>query len=112
VDSVLAAYNAGSGNVSKWLNDEEYSCDNNTLSMIPYKETEDYLVRVKKSYNVYSKIYKQYIMNSKGSDSFYINILNNIRKIIKLAYNNMGKNIEGQKRHIHPYIWYFIVIYG
>ncbi|WP_313756299.1 lytic transglycosylase domain-containing protein [Tissierella sp.] len=83
VDSVLAAYNAGSGNVSKWLNDEEYSCDNNTLSMIPYKETEDYLVRVKKSYNVYSKIYKQYIMNSKGSDSFYINILNNIRKIIK-----------------------------
>ena len=30
-DLVLAAYNGGSGNVNKWLNDEDYSSDGETL---------------------------------------------------------------------------------
>ena len=47
MDSALAAYNAGSGNVSKWLNDTTYSSDGITLKHIPFKETKNYLFKVK-----------------------------------------------------------------
>lgn len=83
LDLVLAAYNAGSGNVNKWLNDEKYIDDKNNLAIIPFKETEEYLVRVNKSYKVYSTVYKKYIMNPSDKDSFYINLLHNIRKLVK-----------------------------
>ena len=36
---VLAAYNGGSGNVRKWLNDSRYSRDGKTLDKIPFNET-------------------------------------------------------------------------
>ena len=49
LELVLAAYNAGSGNVSKWLKDEKYSNDRTSLSIIRFKETEDYLVSVNQS---------------------------------------------------------------
>src|SRR5699024_10334171 len=83
MDLVLAAYNAGSGNVSKWISDEEYCSDGINLDKIPFKETEDYLIRVKKSYKVYSKLYKTYLYNWESEDSFYINVLHNIRRIIE-----------------------------
>lgn len=83
LDLVLAAYNAGSGNVNKWLSDEKYIDDKNNLAIIPFKETEDYLVRVNKSYKIYSTVYKKYIMNPSDKDSFYINLLHNIRKLVK-----------------------------
>jgi soluble lytic murein transglycosylase len=54
-DVVTAAYNAGSGNVDKWLVNTEYSDDGTTLRKIPFKETNDYVQRVrvnKKIYNV------------------------------------------------------------
>ena len=38
IDLVLAAYNAGSGNVNKWLNNREYSLDGNSLSRIPLRK--------------------------------------------------------------------------
>lgn len=83
LDLVLAAYNAGSGNVNKWLNNEKYTDEKNNLTIIPFKETEDYLVRVNKSYKIYSTVYKKYIMNPSDKDSFYINLLHNIRKLVK-----------------------------
>lgn len=43
---IVAAYNAGSGNISKWLEDEQYSKDGKTLSKIPYKETNDYVIKI------------------------------------------------------------------
>ncbi|WP_250227497.1 lytic transglycosylase domain-containing protein [Anaeropeptidivorans aminofermentans] len=54
VDTALAAYNAGSGTVSKWLYDPENSTDNKTLYRIPYPETKKYVEKV----NTYRKIYK------------------------------------------------------
>jgi len=54
VDLVLAAYNGGSGNVNKWLSDEEYSEDGKTLSIIPFNETKKYVDKV----NIINKIYK------------------------------------------------------
>lgn len=80
---VLAAYNAGSGNVNKWMLDEEYSSDGTSLKKIPFKETEDYLVRVEKSYKVYSKVYKNYLFSLEEEESFYINFLHNIRRILE-----------------------------
>ena len=38
-----AAYNAGSGNVSQWLQDSEYSKDGETLYNIPFAETKKYV---------------------------------------------------------------------
>ena len=46
VDLAVAAYNAGSGNVDKWLNNPVYSPDGKRLERIPFKETSDYVRRV------------------------------------------------------------------
>ncbi|MCR4718741.1 MAG: lytic transglycosylase domain-containing protein [Firmicutes bacterium] len=54
-ETALAAYNAGMGNVSKWLEDARYSADGKTLFDIPYGETKRYVKRVK----VFTYIYKQ-----------------------------------------------------
>ena len=53
----LAAYNAGRGNVKKWLADEEFSHDGETLHHIPFKETREYVVKVEKSKDAYIKLY-------------------------------------------------------
>ena len=53
----LAAYNAGTGNVRKWLNDENLADGNGGLSHIPYEETEDYVKKVMKTYEIYTELY-------------------------------------------------------
>lgn len=58
LELVVAAYNGGSGNVSKWLKDLKYSTDGKKLDNIPFKETEQYVEKVFKSYEVYKKLYK------------------------------------------------------
>lgn len=57
LDLIIAAYNGGSGNVSKWLKDEKYSKDGKTLYKIPFEETSSYLIKVKNNYKNYNKIY-------------------------------------------------------
>ena len=47
LDLVIAAYNGGSGNVKKWLADEEFSSDGENLETIPFKETASYVEKVK-----------------------------------------------------------------
>lgn len=54
IELALAAYNAGRGNVAKWLADEKYSKDGKTLDYIPFKETRNYIERVKMNYKIYS----------------------------------------------------------
>ena len=49
----LAAYNAGSGNVSKWLKDGRLSPDGETLSKIPFEETKNYIKKIDKSISIY-----------------------------------------------------------
>ena len=53
VDTALAAYNAGSGNVSQWLQDSEYSKDGETLYNIPFAETKKYVDKIKVNYKMY-----------------------------------------------------------
>lgn len=62
-DLVIAAYNGGSGNVKKWLADEEYSKDGENLHIIPFSETDRYLVKVNKYYEQYKMLYSEEGMN-------------------------------------------------
>lgn len=53
----LAAYNAGSGNVAKWLKDSSLSHDGKKLNIIPFDETNNYVKRVNKYYKMYKSLY-------------------------------------------------------
>lgn len=57
VQTALAAYNAGSGNVSKWLQDSKYSDDGKTLKEIPYGETKRYVKKVIITQKIYQWLY-------------------------------------------------------
>lgn len=54
----LAAYNGGSGNVTKWLNNPEYSNDGESLTYIPFEETKKYVDKVNARYNIYKFLYE------------------------------------------------------
>ncbi|MGL5415636.1 MAG: lytic transglycosylase domain-containing protein [Clostridium sp.] len=56
---ILAAYNAGRGNVNKWLKNPEYSKDGKTLTVIPFKETKNYVDRIDFNYEVYKLLYRE-----------------------------------------------------
>ena len=57
---MVAAYNAGTGNISKWLDDETYSPDGKTLRLknIPYKETQDYVIKIRINQYIYRFLIK------------------------------------------------------
>lgn len=55
--TALAAYNAGMGNVDKWLLDKSHSSDGKTLDYIPFKETEKYVSKVAKCKEIYIYLY-------------------------------------------------------
>lgn len=56
-DLAIAAYNAGMGNVNKWLKDTNYSTDGESLFEIPFEETKKYTKKVKDAVSVYKKLY-------------------------------------------------------
>ncbi|MBQ6980065.1 MAG: lytic transglycosylase domain-containing protein [Clostridia bacterium] len=60
-DTAIVAYNAGEGTVSTWLKNEEYSKDSKTLLIIPYKESREYLKKIKRSLQNYRKIYRNIV---------------------------------------------------
>lgn len=57
-DTALAGYNAGHGNVAKWLANEEMSRDGITLDEIPYEETKSYVKRVELAEKLYRLVYR------------------------------------------------------
>ncbi len=57
-DLAIAAYNGGTGNVKEWLKDKNLSDNGKTLKRIPFKETSDFLKRVKNYTSVYKKLYE------------------------------------------------------
>ncbi len=54
LDNTICAYNSGQYTVLSWLNSKEYSSDGITLENIPYKETKNYLKKVKFNKFIYS----------------------------------------------------------
>lgn len=61
---IIAAYNAGHGNVEKWLEDERFSLDGK-LTVIPFEETAQYYKRVMTAYDAYRTLYP----NAYGPDA-------------------------------------------
>ena len=57
VDTAIAAYNAGQGNVKKWLADSRYSDDGNSLKEIPFDETKKYVKKVRHREEIYRDLY-------------------------------------------------------
>ncbi len=55
-DCVYAAYNAGHGNVDAWLSDPSVTTDGK-LTNIPYEETKNHVVKVKRARAKYIEIY-------------------------------------------------------
>lgn len=81
---VLAAYNAGIGNVGKWLMDENYSEDGKFLREIPFTETEEYIDKVEKNIRIYKILYeKEFESESLTGENYLVLLINNFRKVIK-----------------------------
>lgn len=61
IELVIAAYNGGSRNVKNWLKDNKYSKDGKSLDYIPFRETENFLKKVKGYYSEYKRLYENEI---------------------------------------------------
>lgn len=58
-DTVLAAYNAGQGQVKTWLKDSRYSSDGKSLHTIPFEETHGYVQGINQFYQKYQKYHNE-----------------------------------------------------
>ena len=55
----LTAYNAGSGNVDKWLAEKTISADGSDIENIPFRETNNYVRKILRDYEIYKDIYAE-----------------------------------------------------
>jgi len=55
---MLAAYNAGRGNVHEWMDTYGWDMDFNDINQIPYQETREYVARVLKNKTKYRSLYQ------------------------------------------------------
>lgn len=53
----LAAYNAGIGNVSNWIEQGTVKSDGSDIENIPFKETNMYVRKIINNYKMYQKLY-------------------------------------------------------
>lgn len=53
----LAAYNAGIGNVDRWIKEGTIKEDGSDLENIPYKETNNYVRKILRNYKIYKELY-------------------------------------------------------
>lgn len=54
----LAAYNAGIGNVDSWIEQGVIKADGSDIENIPYKETNTYVRKIIRDYEIYKKLYE------------------------------------------------------
>jgi len=59
IDLVLAAYNGGSGNVNEWLRNNTYSKTGKKLDVIPFRETDTFIKRVRNYQQIYIRLYSE-----------------------------------------------------
>ena len=57
VGLALAAYNAGSGNVDSWIQNNVLKKDGSNIENIPYKETNNYVRKILRDYKIYQNLY-------------------------------------------------------
>lgn len=54
----LTAYNAGMGNVDTWIRAGVIKSDGSDIENIPYKETNNYVRKILRDYQIYLKLYQ------------------------------------------------------
>jgi len=53
----IAAYNAGTGNVKKWIEQGIIKDNGEDIENIPFKETNNYVRKINRNYKIYKKLY-------------------------------------------------------
>ena len=56
IELALAAYNAGSGNVDKWIKNGTIKSDGSDIENIPFKETNTYVRKILRDYEIYTHL--------------------------------------------------------
>jgi len=81
-DNAIAAYNAGLGNVNSWLENPKLTDNNGQLIDIPFEETKNYLLKIKRNLKIYNHFEK--------IGKLKINIIenNNVDKSLQNQYTN------------------------
>lgn len=54
----IIAYNAGIGNVDKWIADGTIKEDASDIENVPFKETNNYVRKILRDYDIYKDLYK------------------------------------------------------
>ena len=54
----IISYNAGIGNVDKWIETEVIKNDGTDLENVPFKETNNYVRKILRDYEIYKDLYK------------------------------------------------------
>ena len=57
IEVALAAYNAGSGNVDRWIKNGTIKSDGSDIENVPYKETNTYVRKIMRNYKMYNELY-------------------------------------------------------
>ena len=57
INLALAAYNAGSGNVDGWIEKGTLKNDGSDIENVPFKETNNYVRKILRDYEIYTKVY-------------------------------------------------------
>ena len=58
INIALIAYNAGIGNVDKWIEDGTIKKDGSNVEAVPFKETNNYVRSIINNYKIYQEIYE------------------------------------------------------
>lgn len=57
IELALTAYNAGSGNVDKWIEQGILKEDGSNIENVPFKETNNYVRKILNNYKTYKELY-------------------------------------------------------
>ena len=57
IEVALAAYNAGIGTVNNWIEKQIIQADGSDIENIPYKETNNYVRKILRDYDIYNYLY-------------------------------------------------------
>ena len=54
----IIAYNAGIGNVDKWIQEGTIKADGSDIENVPFKETNNYVRKILRDYEIYKELYE------------------------------------------------------
>ncbi len=55
----VCAYNAGIGNVDKWIETQIIKSDGSDIEKVPFKETNMYIRKILRNYKIYKELYQE-----------------------------------------------------